>query len=532
MNFLSNMTNLTYAEEPSQIHELQSLVNANSKSLLLNFPSIPLSQPIYGCSEINGQFQFGLSPDFDKKLLSKHDIPTYEAISDILTETSNLYSTHVNVIDKQPVVKRLFGVYLENGLIGLCEEIVNSKPNQQIPNILKTVSSGLIKIIDAINGPFNPLMLSKKEHEMNFAFIKGSNWKSSLIHAFQWHPHCNKYAVAFKNDIVKVYSNKQGHAILKHQNQVNITCLAWKPFYSSIIAVGCANAIIIWDTDSSTVSLKPSSSCSFVLSKRYHNDIMDIQWYPKSDFLLSVASKDNEIIIWDVTLKSCVPVKRIGNTGFSLARFSPNGFKLFTADLSTSFRIWKPTNYTSEKWINLYSRCNAACWSPDGSILLFTCDDCPLLYSLRFLNSEKQELEVVCDLSSISLFENMNDQSQIDTSAISRYTIGGSINDMSWDPTGQRLAISFKKKTTDSHINVVAIFLTKFQPQFQVLPCGFVNDMENAFPVNLSFKPEFESGALLTISWSNSRIQHVPFYFNRIVDDYGAPQTITSLSCY
>lgn len=86
----------------------------------------------------------------------------------------------------------------------------------------------------------------------------------------------------------------------------------------------------------------------------------------------------------------------------------------------------------------------AACWSTDSSMLLFSCEDCSLLYSLRFLNSEKQELEIACDLSSISLFDNMSDMSQIDQTIINRYSIGGSINDICWDPSGQRLAVSFK----------------------------------------------------------------------------------------
>lgn len=59
-------------------------------------------------------------------------------------------------------------------------------------------------------------------------------------------------------------------------------------------------------------------------------------------------------------LKTCVPIKRIGNFGFSLARFSPSGYSLFTADLSTSFRVWKCLDYSSEKWINLFSRCNVS----------------------------------------------------------------------------------------------------------------------------------------------------------------------------
>jgi len=78
----------------------------------------------------------------------------------------------------------------------------------------------------------------------------------------------------------------------------------------------------------------------------------------------------------------------------------------------------------------------------------------------------------------------------------------------------------FKELENDYNINVVAVFITKFHPQFQILPCGFINDSDNSWPTIVSFKPNFEPGALLTISWANARIQHVPFYFAKIVDDY------------
>lgn len=53
--------------------------------------------------------------------------------------------------------------------------------------------------------------------------------KSSLVKAFQWHPYCNKYAVAFKTDLVKIYaSSSTPQVVLRHQKQVNVTCIAWK----------------------------------------------------------------------------------------------------------------------------------------------------------------------------------------------------------------------------------------------------------------------------------------------------------------
>ncbi len=42
---------------------------------------------------------------------------------------------------------------------------------------------------------------------------------------------------------------------------------------------------------------RPPSSCSFILAKRYHEDIIGIAWHPKTEYLFSIASKDNQIMV-------------------------------------------------------------------------------------------------------------------------------------------------------------------------------------------------------------------------------------------
>jgi hypothetical protein len=50
---------------------LKSLRNScEDDSLLLNFPSLPANNDsIHGCFELNAQFQFGFSSDFDKNII-------------------------------------------------------------------------------------------------------------------------------------------------------------------------------------------------------------------------------------------------------------------------------------------------------------------------------------------------------------------------------------------------------------------------------------------------------------------------------
>lgn len=138
-----------------------------------------------------------------------------------------------------------------------------------------------------------------------------------------------------------------------------------------------------------------------------------------------------------------------------------------------------------------------------------------MLYSLRFVAKNKQELKIVCDLSSIILSNDFSqdDENETNLSRIQQLSVGGPINDMTWDNIGQRLAITFKKHNDESNINVVAVFITKCHPHFQILPCGFIKDVDNSWPATINFKTNFEQGALLSIGWSNARIQHVPLYF-------------------
>lgn len=59
-------SDLTEGSEPS----ITDLLNANSNSLLLNFPRIPIDRPAYGSYELNARFSYAFSQDFDKNLIS------------------------------------------------------------------------------------------------------------------------------------------------------------------------------------------------------------------------------------------------------------------------------------------------------------------------------------------------------------------------------------------------------------------------------------------------------------------------------
>ena len=53
--------------------------------------------------------------------------------------------------------------------------------------------------------------------------------------------------------------------VLKHKQQRGVTCLAWRPFLASELAVGCLSAILIWTVDPLSVVARPSANCVYIL---------------------------------------------------------------------------------------------------------------------------------------------------------------------------------------------------------------------------------------------------------------------------
>ena len=53
-----------------KLHEFILSADQNCNSFLKSFPKVPLNKVIYGCYEINAQFQYSFSSNFDKNLIT------------------------------------------------------------------------------------------------------------------------------------------------------------------------------------------------------------------------------------------------------------------------------------------------------------------------------------------------------------------------------------------------------------------------------------------------------------------------------
>uniref|UniRef100_A0AAQ5Z520 Aladin seven-bladed propeller domain-containing protein n=1 Tax=Amphiprion ocellaris TaxID=80972 RepID=A0AAQ5Z520_AMPOC len=336
-------------------------------------------------------------------------------------------------------------------------------------------------------------------------------WSDCVVRAFAWHPHTDKFAVALLDDSIKIYNPKSATTpTLKHRLQRSVAAVQWKPLCASALAVACQNCLLVWHVDPCSLSTRPSSGCAQVLSHPGHSPVTSIAWSPSGSLLLSASPMDSTMMVWDVAAESCVPLQRVGGGGVSFLSWSPDGSHVLASTPSALFRVWETRMWTCERWPCVKGRCQSGCWSPDGSRLLFTVQGEMVIYALTFTDapgqlshSGPQAAAVVADLSETTFSTPDGD-----------IVVGGEIQSLVWDPRGERLAVLLKgDPQAADRPAIIAVFKTRANPIFELLPCGFVQGEAGAEPRLMQFHPNFQHGALLTVCWSNGRITHVPFYF-------------------
>ncbi|XP_073326307.1 aladin isoform X2 [Pagrus major] len=408
---------------------------------------------------------------------------------------------------------RSAAAWRDGGLTGLLNEITNS--HTEVPKWL-SMSSGcilaLLQKVSSFHGSLFPHLTLSSE-DMIAEFSQVLNWSDCVVRAFAWHPHTDKFAVALLDDSIKIYNPKSATTpTLKHRLQRSVAAVQWKPLCASALAVACQNCLLVWHVDPCSLSTRPSSGCAQVLSHPGHSPVTAIAWSPSGSLLVSASPMDTAMMVWDVASESCVPLQRVGGGGVTFLSWSPNGSHVLASTPSALFRVWETRMWTCERWPCVKGRCQSGCWSPDGSRLLFTVQGEMVIYALTFTDTPgvptstsqgPQAAAVVADLSETTFNTPDGD-----------IVVGGEIQSLAWDPTGERLAVLLKGDPhTADRPAIIAVFKTRTSPIFELLPCGFVQGERGAEPRMMQFHPSFQHGALLTVCWSSGRITHVPFYF-------------------
>lgn len=411
-----------------------------------------------------------------------------------------------------PFWKRAWYSCKEHGMSGMLEEMTDER--HDVPWPVSSVAFSCltaIRAVSSLQGSIYPHMTLTRD-ELLSEFSRVRDWEESEIRAFAWHPHTSKCAVAWENDSVKIYSAESDVVpSLKHRYQHGVTCLAWKPFSAAILAIGCQTCVLVWHLDPTSQSTRPSAGSAQVLRHVSNSPVTTLAWDPRGRLLISASPWDTVMMVWNVPREISYTLGRGGGGGVSLLQWSPDKTRLLAATPTSIFRVWETHHWTCEKWTQLSGRLQAACWSPDSQILLFCSVSEPAIFSLNFNNMNPgvagtggAQTAVKCgDVSTVTF--------DVDDEEV---RVGGLIQDMAWDPRGERLAVLFQKTSDEDHAdNLIALFNTRLQPVLELIPCGFIQSESGEEPQLISFQPNFDKGALLTICYKSGKVKFLPLFF-------------------
>lgn len=413
----------------------------------------------------------------------------------------------------ESVYKKLINTWHSKGFSEMLLEVKKNK--DEVPSWLWHLSGGTDAVLTWFSSLYGRIFphLNMSREEMISAFSLVSSWENSPIRAFAWHPHVAKFVIAWQDDSVQVHTlSSDLIPLLKHKQQKAVSCVAWRPLSGSVLVVGCDNGLFVWTVDPSSPVVRLGSSSVRHLTYPGHTPVTTVSWSPSGQLLVSGSPADSNLMVWDISLESATPLYRAGG-GVTSTAWSPDERNLFAATPSSLFRVWETQTWTCDKWSNLAGTCQAACWSPNGKVLVFSVANDAALYSLQFQDVGDKEntssmakgarLAVRCTDLTPHTWE-------IDDESV---TTGGFVRSMAWDPLGERLAVIFKGEDKPAQ-ELVALFKTRLEPTFEIMPSGFVRGPPNTSPQLVTFQQDFKKGALLTICWSNGSMSFIPLLFS------------------
>jgi len=331
------------------------------------------------------------------------------------------------------------------------------------------------------------------------------DWQTSPTRCIAWHPHCNKLAVSTRDDVVLVYTGSTpSPVIVRHSSQRDVSSLAWRPLCSAQLAVGCAFGVALWTVDPASLGTRPSASCLTPLP--HSTSVNSLCWDPNGKYLASGCAKDSSLYIWNVENREATLLQKFQGGGFTFLAWSPSGDRLLAATPGSVFKIWESRTWSADNWDVMEGHVQTAVWSPCGRKVIFADSVQSTLYTLSvepvaslgektvplLKNSLSRVASVIADFAEM---QDLTDDVRF----------GGLVQDLAWDPRGERLAVLFR--STD----FIALFRTRYSPTLNLFPCGVLRGQVDEVPSTMQFKPNFEDGALLTVV---RQFYHVILYIN------------------
>ncbi|KAG9299888.1 hypothetical protein G9A89_005417 [Geosiphon pyriformis] len=307
--------------------------------------------------------------------------------------------------------------------------------------------------------------------------------------ALAWHPYNSLFAVVHRLDAIFLYDLRVDSwfpEALETDLQKEITSLAWKPLGGNILAVGCRRGICLWEIPlRKDATLSSDTSVSFSTTAPAWMHYMN---YPGHENIPTILS------------------------------WSPEGAILLSGTLQGNIIIWETRGWTC-KIIkgNVPSPIKSACWTPNGKFVFLAHSGDSNISTLAIVSGLNYKWLVVQDLLAFP-------------GILTNEDIGGSVRELSIDPTGQRLIVCFQetKLLALFHVNQstgASNLLTRMTfmrgPSWnQLQGPGQVVLPSPPKAVAISFAKQFMRGGLLSVIWEDGKISFIPLVYSKSKTDF------------
>ncbi|XP_040563476.1 aladin [Lepeophtheirus salmonis] len=389
------------------------------------------------------------------------------------------------------------------------ENLGNKLGSNQERSIVSKIISEVLQVFSQIKDSLSPYP-SVEPLTFIERYSSTRDWKNSPIRALRWHPQTSKIAVALSDDSIQIHClSLIVSPILKYKLQKSVSCLAWRPFSSSELAVGTESGILIWVVDPSSVVARPSASCVTKLSPGRELPISSLEYDPSGQYLLACSPSEKDITIWNTWKEDYVILRRFSSGGYHTASWSPCGRFAFTASTSNKIRLWNVNQHWSDEVWNIQNGyVNSAVWSPCGKYLLFSTSEASQLFCITFGSSGESAS------AAVPIVELTFDEEDFK----------GQVQSIKWDNIGERLAVGFHNS------DLIALFCSSNRPILSLSLIGLIRGEPEEYPIGMDFHYRLKEtdSTILTIGWSSGRIQHFPMIYTSIISEGNISLDITS----
>ncbi|KAJ1922199.1 hypothetical protein H4219_000061 [Mycoemilia scoparia] len=345
------------------------------------------------------------------------------------------------------------------------------------------------KVMETL-GPYIDPAVSAAKKWLEPVKAEDDKISEKVIGCMAWHPHKSLLAIVHKpTDSILVYDMAADNwypNMLRHEKMTDITSLSWQPNGGLTLAAGCSGGVALWRI------IPPQRAPWMTLLGC--GKISAVEFDPTGQWLLAGGET---LHVWDVALETKFTIRRSGKVS-SLA-WSPNGECAYTRS-EHGLRVWDAKDWSCQVW---KERIRCACWTSDSQGLFFTTEGGRDIYMLMVHSRV---------VSIVGTFTNCRNDDVL---------VGGAIDSIALDPTGNRLILSFVSGDEATDPSLLAVY---FVHGWELMPGGFIRGpswgkvgpkvrFTNPTPTCMTFASQYLQGSLLTIAWANGKVSFIPMHF-------------------